>query len=209
MPALLQPFARRRSWVRGACSGICGEGLPEHALRLLRHRLGLLLGAVLSLYASSAAIAAPWLVVLAQQLDKVGGKEPDHAPVTLQPSHPPRAISCIEHFDQVSFYESQVSFRLVSGQRARSRAQRPSQLTSPPHEYTALHQHGNRVGSACPTAMLTLLQATTRTAPIGRGREFVERTCSGQRHAMFASERRCRLGMQTAVRAAATDFACE
>jgi hypothetical protein len=52
------------------------------------------------------------LVVLAEQFDEVGGKQPDHAPVALQPSHPPGAIAGVEDLDQVAFYEAEVALCL-------------------------------------------------------------------------------------------------
>jgi hypothetical protein len=111
--ARLQSFTRRGRWIRGAGSCISCKGLPEHALRLLRRRLGhRLLRAVLPRHAPSAAAPGPWLVVLAEQLDEVGGKQPDHAPVALQPSHPPGAIAGIEDLDQVAFYETEVTLCL-------------------------------------------------------------------------------------------------
>jgi hypothetical protein len=143
----LLDLARCRRRV-GCCRGGIGrEGLPER-LRLLRHLLGGL-RAVLSGYAPRAGhrtrVAAPWLEVLGQQLDKVGGKQADHATVALESPHPPRAIAGVEAFDQVSLYEAQVAFGLVQGQRTAARVVLVP-LTSPPHEYTALHQHGKRIG---------------------------------------------------------------
>lgn len=114
--ALSQPLARGGGWVRGAGSRIGREGLAEHALLLLRHRLGLGLGlrAVLPRHRLGAAVAAraPRLVVVAEQLDKVAGEQPDHAPVALQPAHPPRAIAGVEHLDQVALYESEIALGL-------------------------------------------------------------------------------------------------
>lgn len=180
--ALPQPLARGSSWVRGACSRVSCEGLPEHALLLLRHRLGLRLGAVLARDGLGApvAIAAPWLVVFAEQLDKVAREQPNHAPVALQPSHPPRAIAGVEHLDQVALYESEVALSLQrrNGGQGSCRHTKglPSQLTSPPHEYTALHQHGNRVGSDCPAIVCYSPPAVPQLMPQMRyGPRFTRR----------------------------------
>lgn len=109
--ALAQPLAGGGSRVRGACCCISGEGLPEHAFLLLWHRD---LRAILARNRFVAAIAprGPRLEVLAEQLDKVAGEQPDHAPVALQPAHPPRAIAGVEHLDQVAFYESEIALGL-------------------------------------------------------------------------------------------------
>jgi hypothetical protein len=88
--ARLQSLARRCSRVRGGGSCISCEGLPERALGLLRCLLRLFQRAILPRYhAAPTAIAGPWLVVFAEEFDKVGWEQPDHAPVTLQPAHPP------------------------------------------------------------------------------------------------------------------------
>ena len=50
--------------------------------------------------------------VLAEQLDKVAGEKSNHAPVALQPAHPPRAITGVEHLDQVALYESEIALGL-------------------------------------------------------------------------------------------------
>ena len=109
--ALAQSLAGGGGRVRGACCCISGEGLPEHALLLLWHRH---LRAVLARHRLAAAIAprGPRLEVLAEQLDKVAGEQPDHAPVALQPAHPPRAIAGVEHLDQVALYESEIALGL-------------------------------------------------------------------------------------------------
>lgn len=55
--------------------------------------------------------------------------------------------------------------RLVCEQRSvclQLQTQLSSHLTSPPQEYTALHQQGKRVGSACPTAILPKIQVLLR-----------------------------------------------
>lgn len=83
----------------------------------MRHLLGLLQRSVLARDAACAARhgawpAVPWLVVLAEQLDKVGGEQADHAPVALQPSHPPGTVARVEHFDQVAFYEPEIALGL-------------------------------------------------------------------------------------------------
>jgi hypothetical protein len=108
-----QPLACRRSWVRSACSCVSRERLPEHALGLLRRRLRLCLRAVLARHILGARHgAAPWLVVFAEQFDKVGGKQPNHAPVPLQPPHPPGPIASVKDLDQVTFYETKVALCL-------------------------------------------------------------------------------------------------
>lgn len=107
-------------WVRGLGRGVCGEGLPKHALALLR-RLLHRLRAVLARYAPGtilrcqrACIARPRLEVIGEQLDEVGREQADHAPIPLQPAHPPRAIAGIETFDEVAFDKSEVAFSLSS-----------------------------------------------------------------------------------------------
>lgn len=102
------------SWV-GRLRGCVGsEGLSER-LRLLG---GLFdgLAAVLSGDGPGAGygarVATPWLEVFGQQLDEVGGKQADHAPVSLQSSHPPRTVAGVEAFDEVSFYEAEIAFGL-------------------------------------------------------------------------------------------------
>jgi hypothetical protein len=59
-----------------------------------------------------AGIAVPWLVVFTQELDEVGGKQADHAPVALQATHPPGAIAGVDDLDQVAFYEAEIAFCL-------------------------------------------------------------------------------------------------
>lgn len=107
-------LARSRSWVGCRSSCVGREGLSER-FRFLRRLLDGLC-AVLSRYAPCArhwaCVATPWLEVLGQQFDEVGGKQPDHAPVALQATHPPRSIAGVEAFDQVSFYEAEVAFGL-------------------------------------------------------------------------------------------------
>ena len=128
--ALPQPLARGSSWVRGACSRISCEGLPEHALLLLRHWLclRLRLRAVLARDGLGApvAAAAPWLVVFAEQLDEVAREQSDHTPVALQPSHPPRAIAGVEHLDQVALDESEIALSLEGKMAVRDRAGKQS-----------------------------------------------------------------------------------
>lgn len=177
-----QSLSRRCSWVRGACSCISREGLPEHALLLLRHGLCLRLRAVLPRYRLGAAIAAgvPRLVVFAEQLDKVAWKQPNHAPVALQPAHPPGPVAGIEHLDQIALDEAEIALCLYgrSGGQGCCRQTKgfPSQLTSPPHEYTALHQHGNRVGSACPAMSAALCYCAPAMCPRMRyGPRFTRR----------------------------------
>jgi hypothetical protein len=88
--ARLQSFARRCSRIWGGGSCISCEWLPERALGLLRCLLRLFQRAVLPRYhAASTAVAVPWLVVFAEEFYKVGWEQPDHAPVALQPAHPP------------------------------------------------------------------------------------------------------------------------
>jgi hypothetical protein len=62
--------------------------------------------------AAAAASPGPWLVVFAEELDEVGWEQPNHAPIALQPSHPPRAIAGVEHFNQVAFNETQIALCL-------------------------------------------------------------------------------------------------
>ena len=144
--ACLLDLARGGGGVGGLRGGVGGEGLPE-GLRLLRCLLDGLAEASCG-GGHGARVAAPGLEVFGEQLDEVGGEEPDHAPVALQAAHPPRAIAGVEALDQVSFYEAEVAFCLRwSGQRDMILSVRWCvPLTSPPHEYTALHQHGKRVG---------------------------------------------------------------
>ena len=52
----------------------------------------------------------------------------------------------------------------------------PGELTSPPHEYTALHQHGKRVGSVCPAMSAALSYCVPATVPQMRyGPRFTRR----------------------------------
>jgi hypothetical protein len=119
----------------GCCRSCVGrEGLPER-FRLLRRLLDGL-RAVLPRDGPPAGhrarVAVPRLEVLGQQLDEVGGKQPDHAPVALQSPHPPRAVAGVEAFDQVSLYEAQVAFGLLQGQRtAAARGVGPTDLAAP------------------------------------------------------------------------------
>jgi hypothetical protein len=53
------------------------------------------------------------LVVFAEKFDKVGWEQPDHAPVALQPAHPPSSVAGVEDFNEVAFYEAKVAFCLV------------------------------------------------------------------------------------------------
>jgi hypothetical protein len=90
----LESFSRCCSWVRSGSSCISCEGLPEHALRLLRRWFYRLYCTVLPRYDASGAahwagVATPWLIVFAEELDKVRWEQPNHAPVALQSSHPP------------------------------------------------------------------------------------------------------------------------
>lgn len=62
--------------------------------------------------AHGADIAVPWLKIFAEQLDEIGRKQSNHAPVPLQSTHPPRAIAGIEDLDQVAFYETEVALCL-------------------------------------------------------------------------------------------------
>ena len=110
-PACFFDLTRCRSGVGGLRGGVRGEGLAECLCLLRRVFDGLADGACGGHW---ARVAAPWLEVLGEQFDEVGGEEADHAPVALQTAHPPRAIARVEALDQVSFYEAEVAFRLQS-----------------------------------------------------------------------------------------------
>jgi hypothetical protein len=114
--ALTQSFSRRCSRIRGACSCISRERFPEHALGFLWRRLGLFQCAVVARWVGradhGAGVAIPWLVVFTQELDEIRGEQADHAPVALQPAHPPGAIAGVDDLDQVAFYKSEIAFCL-------------------------------------------------------------------------------------------------
>jgi hypothetical protein len=50
--------------------------------------------------------------VVWKHFDEVGGKQADCSPVSPQPARPPRAVPCIETFDEVAFDKSEISFGL-------------------------------------------------------------------------------------------------
>lgn len=56
-----------------------------------------------------ARIPANGHEVIAHELDKVGRKEPNCAPVSPQPTHPPLPVSCVQTFDQITLNKAQVS----------------------------------------------------------------------------------------------------
>jgi hypothetical protein len=50
--------------------------------------------------------------VVWKHLDEVGRKQADCSPVSPQPACPPRAVPCVETFDEVAFDEPEISFGL-------------------------------------------------------------------------------------------------
>lgn len=95
-----------------------------------------------------------------KNFDKVGWEQADRPPVSSQSTRPPRSVSSVETLNQVALNKAQVPFGLyISTGLARpspdcSRREvsafscdtKQGPQTSPPNEYTALHQQGNRVG---------------------------------------------------------------
>lgn len=112
-------FSFCRSRIRCTGRRISRERFSKHALAFLR-RLHLRLRAVLSRYCPSTGkrtgIAGPRLEAFVQDLDKIGGKEADHAPVALQTPHPPRSVASIETFNEIALDKAQVTFRLESSE---------------------------------------------------------------------------------------------
>jgi hypothetical protein len=49
-----------------------------------------------------------------QHLDEVGREHANRSRVASQPPHPPKAVACVERFDEVAFDKAQVSFRLAA-----------------------------------------------------------------------------------------------
>ena len=90
------------------------KGFPEDALLLLRRRRGAC--------RQWSRVPADWrrLKVLVQNLDKVRGKEPDHAAVSSQSAHPPRAVARIQTFNQVALDEAEILLALCVAQVSQS-----------------------------------------------------------------------------------------
>lgn len=88
------------------CFGIGLEWLSK-GLSLLRGVLGA--GRALGRWHGTRGPADGPEVVW-KDLDEVGREEADHSPIAAQSARPPRSVAGVETFDQVAFYETEISF---------------------------------------------------------------------------------------------------